>query len=58
MSLLGIALKKPISVIVVVLALVFFGVRATKEIKVDVLPEMDLPVVHRWKAISRRCTST
>lgn len=46
MSLLRLALRNPISVIVLVFAMLFFGVRATREIKVDVLPEMNLPVVY------------
>lgn len=40
------ALQKPISVMVLVLALAFFGVRAIKDIRVDILPEMNLPVVY------------
>jgi multidrug efflux pump subunit AcrB len=46
MSLLRLSLRKPISVIVLVVAMLFFGVRAAREIKVDVLPEMNLPVVY------------
>lgn len=40
------ALQKPISIMVLVLGLAFFGVRAAKEIQVDILPEMNLPVVY------------
>ncbi len=40
------ALRKPIAIMVLVLGLLFFGLKAIKEIKVDILPEMDLPVVY------------
>lgn len=40
------ALQKPISIMVLVLGLVFFGMRSVKEIQVDILPEMNLPVVY------------
>ena len=33
------ALQKPISIMVLVLGLVFFGVRSVKDIQVDILPE-------------------
>lgn len=46
MDLIRFALRKPISVMVLVLGLLFFGIKATKEVKVDILPEMDLPVVY------------
>lgn len=46
MNLIRFALRKPISVMVVVLGLLFFGIKATKEIKVDILPDMNLPVVY------------
>lgn len=40
------ALRKPISIMVLVLGLVFFGVRSVKDVQVDILPEMNLPVVY------------
>lgn len=40
------ALRKPVSVMVLVLGLVFFGLRSVKDIQVDILPEMNLPVVY------------
>lgn len=46
MNLIKFALQKPIAIMVLVLGLLFFGVKASKEIKVDILPEMDLPVVY------------
>ena len=46
MNIIKFALRKPIAIMVLVLGLLFFGVKATKEIKVDILPEMDLPVVY------------
>jgi multidrug efflux pump subunit AcrB len=46
MNLIRFALRKPISIMVVVLGLLFFGVRSAKEIQVDILPEMNLPVVY------------
>ncbi|MFB9864887.1 efflux RND transporter permease subunit [Rufibacter immobilis] len=46
MNLIRSALRKPISILVMVVGLVFFGVQATREAKVDLLPEMKLPVVY------------
>lgn len=46
MNMIKFALQKPIAIMVLVLGLLFFGLKATKEIKVDILPEMDLPVVY------------
>src|SRR6187402_992952 len=46
MNLIRLALRKPISVLVLVAGLFFFGVRAVQDIKIDILPKMDLPVVY------------
>ena len=46
MNLIRFALRKPIAVMVIVLGLLFFGIRAAKDIQVDILPEMNLPVVY------------
>lgn len=46
MNLIRLALRKPISIMVLVLGLLFFGIKATREIKVDILPELKLPVVY------------
>lgn len=46
MNLIRFALRKPVSIMVIVLGLLFFGIKAAKEIKVDILPDMNLPVVY------------
>lgn len=46
MNMIRAALRKPISIMVMVLGLLFFGIRSVKEIQVDILPEMNLPVVY------------
>ncbi|MGJ1362093.1 efflux RND transporter permease subunit [Sphingobacterium spiritivorum] len=46
MNLIRFALRKPVSIMVMVLGLLFFGIKATKEVQVDILPEMNLPVVY------------
>jgi multidrug efflux pump subunit AcrB len=46
MNLIRSALRKPISILVMVVGLLFFGVQAAREVKVDLLPEMKLPVVY------------
>lgn len=46
MNLIRFALRKPVSIMVMVVGLLFFGIKATKEVQVDILPEMDLPVVY------------
>ncbi|MDU0371963.1 efflux RND transporter permease subunit [Hymenobacter endophyticus] len=46
MNMIQSALRKPVSVLVMVMGLLFFGVQATREVKIDLLPEMKLPVVY------------
>jgi len=46
MNIIKFALQKPITIMVLVLGLLFFGVKAARDIKVDILPEMNLPVVY------------
>lgn len=46
MNIIKFALRRPISVMVLVLGLLFFGIKAAKDVKVDILPEMNLPVVY------------
>src|SRR6187402_1775765 len=46
MNLIRLALRKPISVLVLVAGLFFFGVLAVRNIKVDILPRMNLPVIY------------
>src|SRR4051812_5884501 len=46
MNLIRLALQKPISVLVLVAGLFFFGIMAIRDIKVDILPRMNLPVIY------------
>ncbi len=46
MNLIRFALRKPISILVLVAGLFFFGIGAVRDIKVDILPKMDLPVIY------------
>ncbi len=46
MNLIRLALRKPISILVFVAGLLFFGISATRDIKVDILPKMNLPVIY------------
>ncbi len=46
MNLIRLALRKPISVLVLVAGLFFFGITAVKDIKIDILPKMNLPVIY------------
>ncbi|MBT1705523.1 efflux RND transporter permease subunit [Chryseosolibacter indicus] len=46
MNLIRLALRKPISILVLVAGLFFFGVLAIRDIKVDILPKMNLPVIY------------
>ncbi|MGL5981469.1 MAG: efflux RND transporter permease subunit, partial [Phocaeicola sp.] len=46
MNLLKIALHKPIATLVLVVGLVLFGIKITKDVRIDILPEMNLPVVY------------
>lgn len=46
MNLIRSALRKPISILVLVAGLFFFGIGAIKDIKVDILPKMNLPVIY------------
>jgi multidrug efflux pump subunit AcrB len=46
MNLIRAALRKPISILVIVAALFFFGVSAVRTIKVDIFPSLDLPVMY------------
>ncbi|WP_108424008.1 efflux RND transporter permease subunit [Flagellimonas amoyensis] len=45
-NLIKFALAKPISILVFVGALFFFGIQAIRDIKVDILPTMDMPVIY------------
>ncbi|UIR54832.1 efflux RND transporter permease subunit [Sphingobacterium sp. SRCM116780] len=46
MNLIRFALRKPISIMVVVAALFFFGIKAVSTIKIDLFPKLDLPVIY------------
>src|SRR3954462_10906650 len=46
MNLIRLALRKPISILVLVAGLFFFGILAVRDIKVDILPKMNLPVIY------------
>ncbi|EOR94104.1 RND multidrug efflux transporter [Arcticibacter svalbardensis MN12-7] len=46
MNLIRFALRKPISILVFVAGLFFFGISAIQDIKVDILPKMNLPVIY------------
>jgi multidrug efflux pump subunit AcrB len=46
MKLILFALRKPISVLVFVTALFFFGVSALRTIKIDIFPKLDMPVLY------------
>jgi len=46
MNLIRFALRKPITILVLVAGLLFFGIGAVRTIKVDIFPKMDLPVIY------------
>src|SRR3984957_7148916 len=46
MKLILFALRKPISILVFVAGLFFFGLRALNTIKIDIFPKLDLPVLY------------
>jgi len=46
MNLIRSALRKPITILVVVASLFFFGINAIRNIKVDIFPNLDLPVIY------------
>ncbi|HEY0299169.1 MAG TPA: efflux RND transporter permease subunit, partial [Arachidicoccus sp.] len=46
MKLIRFALRKPITILVLVAALFFFGVKAVTSIKIDIFPKLDLPVIY------------
>jgi len=46
MGLIRFALRKPITILVVVAALFFFGIKAATAIKIDIFPKLDLPVIY------------
>jgi len=46
MGLIKGALQKPITVLVIVAGLFFFGINAVRTIKIDIFPDLDLPVIY------------
>ncbi len=46
MNLIRLALRKPITILVLVAGLLFFGINAARDIKVDIFPDMNLPVIY------------
>ncbi len=46
MGLIRSALRRPISVLVLVAGILFFGISAVNKIKVDIFPAMNLPVIY------------
>ncbi|HXB94929.1 MAG TPA: efflux RND transporter permease subunit, partial [Puia sp.] len=46
MGLIRTALRKPITIIVLVAGLLFFGIGAVRSIKIDIFPNLDLPVIY------------
>ncbi len=46
MGLIKGALRKPISVLVIVAGLFFFGINAVRSIKIDIFPDLNLPVIY------------
>lgn len=46
MNLIRFALRKPITILVLVAGLFFFGIKASTSIKVDIFPKLELPVIY------------
>ncbi|MDR7129650.1 multidrug efflux pump subunit AcrB [Algoriphagus sp. 4150] len=46
MELIRFALRKPITILVLVVGLLFFGIKAVDTIKIDIFPQLDLPVLY------------
>lgn len=46
MGLIKSALEKPITILVLVAGLFFFGIKAVRDIKVDIFPKLELPVLY------------
>lgn len=46
MNLIRLALRKPISILVLVAGVLFFGIGAVRTIKIDIFPAMNLPVIY------------
>lgn len=46
MNLIRFALRKPITIMVLVAGMLFFGIKSATTIKVDIFPKLDLPVIY------------
>src|SRR5450755_2886492 len=46
MGLIKSALRKPITILVLVAGLLFFGISAVRTIKIDIFPDLNLPVIY------------
>jgi len=46
MNLIRLALRKPITILVLVAGLFFFGINAVRTIKIDIFPDLNLPVIY------------
>jgi multidrug efflux pump subunit AcrB len=46
MNLIRFALRKPITILVLVAGLFFFGIKAINTIKIDIFPKLDMPVIY------------
>src|ERR1700754_1039357 len=46
MGLIRSALRKPITILVLVAGMLFFGIAAVRTIKIDIFPDMNLPVIY------------
>src|SRR6201985_2129173 len=46
MGLIKSALRKPITILVIVAGLFFFGINAVRNIKIDIFPSLNLPVIY------------
>ncbi|MBS1487648.1 MAG: efflux RND transporter permease subunit [Bacteroidetes bacterium] len=46
MELIRFALRKPITILVLVAGLLFFGIKAVNSIKIDIFPSLNLPVIY------------
>src|ERR1700685_2809731 len=46
MNLIRAALRKPITILVLVAGLFFFGIKAVTSIKIDIFPDLNLPVIY------------
>ncbi|SEN09106.1 Multidrug efflux pump subunit AcrB [Chitinophaga rupis] len=46
MNLIRFALRKPITILVLVAGLCFFGIKAVTTIKIDIFPKLDMPVIY------------